>query len=170
MSVIPTANKIKNGEKFHMKKIISLLVLSLLIFSLISCTVEQNTTVPTDTESTGAQTTDIWSKAVYTNETTLGEGEKNVSVIVRVNTHSVKINVKTNEQTLGKALVDVGLIDGDKTQYGLYITKVNGIVADFDADSAFWSLEREGVQTPTGIDSTAISDNDVFELVYTIYK
>lgn len=64
--------------------------------------------------------------------------------------------VKTNKKTVGDALYALGLIDGDEDSYGLYIKSVNGIVADYDADSTYWSFYIDGEYAMTGASSTPI--------------
>lgn len=76
--------------------------------------------------------------------------------------------IQTTRTNLGDALLDAGIADGQRDQYGLYITAVDGEAADYAVDHAFWSLEQDGAMLMTGASDTPIADGDRFELVYTI--
>ena len=73
-----------------------------------------------------------------------------------------KFRVSTDKKTVGEALVDVGLIEGEQGQYGLYVKKVNGIEADYDKDKTYWSFYVNGEMAMTGVDATDIKDGDVY--------
>ena len=49
------------------------------------------------------------------------------------------------------------------------IKKVNGIVADFDADGSYWAITKSGEDT-LGAKSTIIADGDCYELTKTVYS
>ena len=110
---------------------------------------------------------DLWANALYTEDTELGEGDTVISVEVAAGEKSVTLTVHTNEENLGAALTSNSLVEGDQSEYGLYIKTVNGIRADYDLDSAYWAISKDGELTPTGADTTAISDGEHYELTYT---
>ncbi|MDD4525826.1 MAG: DUF4430 domain-containing protein [Lachnospiraceae bacterium] len=56
--------------------------------------------------------------------------------------------------------------DGSDSEYGLFISTVNGITADYDNDGAYWSIMVNGEYGQYGADSQPVSDGDDFELVY----
>lgn len=72
----------------------------------------------------------------------------------------------SKKNNLRQALEAEGLISGDESAYGLYVKVVNGITADYDVDSSWWSLSKGGEILMTGVDSTPIADGDHFELTY----
>ena len=109
---------------------------------------------------------DAWADAVYTEDTTLGEGAKSVTVELEVEEHLITFTVKTDKTILGDALLDVELISGDEGAYGLYVKVVNGITADYDKNQHYWSLEIDGEYAMTGVDSTEITEGTVYRLVY----
>lgn len=109
---------------------------------------------------------DPWSDAIYTEDTELGEGEKTVTVEVTVGENRVRFTVHTNASTLGDALIENGLVEGEDSQYGLYVKKVNGILADYDVNGAYWGFYRGGEYMMSGIDTTEIVGGEAFELVY----
>ena len=44
---------------------------------------------------------------------------------------------------------------------------MNGIVADYDVDKAYWSLTKDGEAHMSGASDTIISDGDKYEFTYT---
>lgn len=114
---------------------------------------------------------EVWEDATYTSDKTLGEGSKTVTLDVSAADKSIVFTLKTDESTLGAALLALGLIEGENGQYGIYITSVNGIVADYDKDGTWWCLNSISGDTHemmmSGVDTTGISGGEHFELVLT---
>lgn len=137
-------------------KIISFLVIVFILTSLFaSCSSE-------------ADTPELWKDSSYQTDTTFGSGSKTVNVTVKAGEKSVIFTLKTDAATLGDALLEHGLINGDKGEYGLYVKKVNGITADYDIDGAYWAFnDGEGNMMPVGVDGANIADGESYELVYT---
>ncbi len=134
-----------------MKKIKSfttLLLLSLLLFTAVSCGSEN----------------DPWDEAIYTENTTLGQGKTNFTLEVCVGENSVTFNLSTEEKMLDKALVKLGLVEGRDDKYGLYMEKVNGILADYSVDSTYWALYINGEYALTGISSTEVKEGVTYKL------
>lgn len=105
--------------------------------------------------------------AVYTQDKTFGNSEKTVMVTVITDDNSVKFTLNTDKDTLGDALKEYELIEGDNEAYGLYVKKVNGIRADYDSDKAYWAFFKDGSPLEAGVDSTQINSGDSFEIRYT---
>ena len=59
---------------------------------------------------------------------------------------------------MGEALQDCGLIEGEESEYGLYVKTVNGITADYDADGVYWAFYIDGKYAESGVDTTEISE------------
>ena len=76
-------------------------------------------------------------------------------------------DVSTDEETVGAALLAVGLIAGDESEWGLMVTVVNGIEANFEADGAFWGFFIDGDFAMQGVDATYIEEGVVYALIYT---
>ena len=108
----------------------------------------------------------LWEEATYRKDMTFGKGETTVQLEVKVEDQSVTFTVKTDKDTLGEALLEHGLIEGDQSAYGLYVKKVNGIRADYDLDGAYWGLYKNGEMCMTGVDSMEIADGEHYEFVY----
>lgn len=93
---------------------------------------------------------------------TYGTGDKTITVQVINGNDKHDITVKTNEEYLGKALQDNNIIEGTESDYGLFVTTVDGITAD-DANQQWWMVSQDGEMTPQGVDTTPIKDGDHFE-------
>ena len=70
--------------------------------------------------------------------------------------------IKTDAATVGEALIEEGLIAGDPSDYGLYITTVNGITLDWDKDGKYWAFYINGEYAQTGVDTTNVEDGAVY--------
>ena len=68
---------------------------------------------------------------------------------------------------LGDALSEHDLLEGEEGEFGLYVKKVNGILADYDIDKTYWGLYKNGEYLMTGVDTTEIADGEHYELVKT---
>ena len=134
-------------------KILALVLALLMAVSFVACA---------DVEKTGA-----WETATYDRNTELGEGSTTVTVKVIADDQELVFTVHTDKETLGEALLELKLIDGEQSQFGLYIKKVNGIVADYDADQTYWSFTKAGEMMMVGVDSAKIADGEQYELTRT---
>ena len=107
--------------------------------------------------------------ARYTEDTTLGDGSKTITVTVKDNEgKAVVFTIKTDAKTVGDALLENELIAGDEGAYGLYVKVVNGLRADYDKDKAYWGFTINGEDAMTGVDGENIKDGGVYGLVYKI--
>jgi hypothetical protein len=78
----------------------------------------------------------------------------------------VTFTIKTDKKTVGEALVENDLIAGDEGAYGLYVKKVNGIVADYDVNQSYWAFYINGEMAMTGVDMTDIDETAIYRLEY----
>lgn len=109
----------------------------------------------------------LWENATYVKDTELGSGSKTVKLEVKVDDKSVIFTVKTDKDTVGAALLEQGLIDGEEGAYGLYVKVVNGITADYDIDQSYWAFYINGEMAMTGVDTTPIAEGETYQLIYT---
>lgn len=108
----------------------------------------------------------LWENAVYNSDEELGSGEKTVEVELRVEDKSITFTIHTDADTLGAALLEHSLIEGEQGAYGIYVKRVNGILADFDIDQSYWGFYQNGEYLMSGVDTTEISGGEHFEIVY----
>ena len=115
---------------------------------------------------TASDTDALWETADYTADTELGEGSKIITVEVKAIEKTITFTIKTDAKTVGEALIDNELIDGDVGAYGLYVKKVNGMLADYDVNQRYWAFYIDGEMALTGVDATPISEDSVYRLEY----
>ena len=95
--------------------------------------------------------------------TVLGEGQKVFNFIVAdIDGNETSFEIHTDKETVGEALLELELIEGDPGDYGLYVKKVNGITADYDVDQTYWAFYVDGEYATAGVDSTAIEDGKTY--------
>ena len=75
--------------------------------------------------------------------------------------------VTDNEKNVGKALLALKLINGSDSEYGLMVTEVNGLTADYNTDKAYWAFYIDGEYASAGVDSTTIEQGKTYAFVYT---
>ena len=109
----------------------------------------------------------IWADAKYTEDTELGKGSKTVKVVVEAEEKKITFTIHTDETILGDALMAHELVEGEDGDFGLYIKKVNGMLADYDVDQTYWGFYQNGEYMMTGVDTTEFADGDQYELVRT---
>ena len=71
-------------------------------------------------------------------------------------------DITTDQATVGEALLEEGLIKGEDGQYGLYVTEVNGIVADYNVDQTYWAFYVDGTYASSGVDTTDVVDGSTY--------
>ena len=71
-------------------------------------------------------------------------------------------DITTDKATVGEALLEEGLIAGEVGQYGLYVTEVNGIVADYHVDRTYWAFYVDGAYASGGVDTTDVADGATY--------
>ncbi|MBQ5777897.1 MAG: DUF4430 domain-containing protein, partial [Oscillospiraceae bacterium] len=107
---------------------------------------------------------DLWENAMYQESTELGEGARELTVEVEAEEKEITFTVKTDKKTVGEALFEHNLIDGEKSEYGLYVKSVNGIVADFDVDKSYWAFYIDGEYAMSGMDTTEITEGVTYRI------
>lgn len=153
--------------------LMSVLMCVLLMFTLSAC--EE---APADSDSTLSQhnsvvTTapdeyaSVWEDAVYTKNITIGEGKNSFYLEVKAEDRSITFLVNTDKTVVGDALLENNIIAGDEGPYGLYVKYVNGMLADYDVNSAYWAFYKDGELMSTGVDMTDIESGAHYEMVYT---
>jgi hypothetical protein len=108
-----------------------------------------------------------WDDAVYTEDTTFGEGEHTLTITVTLDEHTVVFTILTDADNVKDALLEHDLIDGEQQAVGYMMSTINGIRADYTKDGAYWGFYQNGEYMMTGIDSTPIDGDAAYEFVYT---
>ncbi len=126
-----------------------------LAFLLIVCATACQNKIDTDR---------LWSTAIHTADTTVGEGSNTVTLLVTAGERSITLKIQTEKATLGEALHELGLVN-DPTFFDV----CNGIKADWDKDQAYWSFYVGDEVATFGIgDAQAVTTgNPTYKIVYT---
>ena len=97
--------------------------------------------------------------------TVLGEGSKTMDFTV-VDKEGIThlYTIHTDAETVGQALMELELIDGEEGPYGLYIKSVLGQVLDYETDGVYWGFYVNGDYALTGVDQTPITEGDAYLL------
>lgn len=87
----------------------------------------------------------------------LGEGKTKFNfVVVDGDGKETSFEIHTDKKTVGDALLELELIDGEESQYGLYVKTVNGVTADFDKHKEYWAFYVNGEYAMSGVDTTEV--------------
>lgn len=93
----------------------------------------------------------------------LGEGQTEFTFVVTdQDGNETQFLIHTDKETVGEALLELGLIAGDESEYGLYVKTVNGITADYDVDQTYWAFYVNGEYAEKGVDSTPVTAGDSY--------
>ena len=99
------------------------------------------------------------------------EGSKAITIEVTGKSGATQsYELKTDAQYLRQAMEEAdGLVfSGTESEYGMMVEAVNGDLADYDADGAYWSFYVNGEYCNYGIDTQPVEDGDVFGIIYTV--
>ena len=78
--------------------------------------------------------------------------------------NETQFEIHTDKETVGEALQELNLIDGEEGEYGLFVKTVNGITADYDTDGVYWAFYVNGEYATSGVDVTQITEGDSYAL------
>ncbi|MBQ8495588.1 MAG: DUF4430 domain-containing protein [Clostridia bacterium] len=146
----------KNKTFMQSSVIIFLVVLIAATALLSGCTTEQLNDGGTTTSSSD------------TNTVAIGEGATAFPFTVTfLDGTSKHYTVNTDKTTVGAALLEVGLIAGSESEYGLMVDTVDGVKLDYTADGAYWAFYVDGAYAMSGVDSTDIESGKTYAFVAT---
>ncbi len=132
----------KTTRNFFVSRVLPLVLLAVVALSVVSCGTQK------DPEA-GTEKTFIF-EAYDLDGTQLYAGE-----------------ITTTSATVGEALLEKGLVEGEDGPYGLYVQSVCGVLADYNIDASYWSFLIDGEYAMTGVDKTDIEDGMTYSLTRT---
>ncbi len=95
----------------------------------------------------------------------IGQGATQFTLtVVDVEGKEVTAQISTDKATVGEALMELGLVAGEESDFGLMITTVNGITLDFNKDGKYWAFYVDGQYASTGVDQTEITAGATYML------
>ena len=140
-------------KNFNVKKLFCFIVCALLVaatvFSTAGC--GQKNLDPVD---------------ISTQELTIvGKGQTAFNfVVIDTKGETKAFEVHTDKTSVGEALLEVGLISGEDSEYGLYVKTVDGVTLDYNTDGKYWAFYVDGNYASSGIDSTKIDTSCIYTL------
>ena len=145
----------KNG----LNKLLALLLALVMVLALAACGNKEQ-----DNGGAGDDA-NVVTDGVVADGATVGEGKTAFTVeVVQMDGTSIKFTVNTDKATVGEALLDLGIVAGDTTEYGLYVKTVNGVTLDYDTDGKYWAFYINGEYAMTGVDATNIEAGATYAL------
>lgn len=90
-------------------------------------------------------------------------GKALVVTVVHGDESSKDFSFTTDAENLRTALEEQKLIEGTESEYGLYVTKVDGEEAD-ESQQQWWCFSKDGEDLMTGVDDTMIADGDHYDI------
>lgn len=103
------------------------------------------------------------SKISISDENVLGDGETKFFVTVTdKDGNEDQFEIHTDKETVGEALMEIGLISGEEGPYGLFIKTVNGITVDYDKDGVYWAFYIDGEYATNGAELTKITEGATY--------
>ncbi len=108
------------------------------------------------------ETTDAIVQAV--DRQVMGEGKLSFNFNVTDADGNVSyFEIHTDKKTVGEALMELELLEGEDGPYGLYVKTVNGLTYDYDKDGKYWAFYINGVYGTTGVETTNIVTGATYE-------
>ena len=137
------------------KKMLSVICCILLIAAIALFTTGCNSDKTSEQQNSSA--------ASQQEVTQLGKGEtKFIFTVTDADLKQTTYEIHTDKKIVGDALLELGLIDGDEGEYGLYVKTVNGITVDYNTDGKYWAFYIDGEYASSGVDATDITDGATY--------
>lgn len=93
----------------------------------------------------------------------LGEGTNQfLFTVVDKDGNEANFEIHTDKEIVGDALLELELIAGEDSEYGLFVKTVNGITADYNVDQTYWAFYVNGEYATSGVDTTAIEEGETY--------
>lgn len=155
----------RKSNKTLLSLILSTMLIVAMAFSMTACggkdTEKPNVEGQSQVGESDADVQDTSGDAKEDN--VLGEGATVFNfVVVDKDGNETTFEIRTDKATVGEALLEVELIDGEEGDYGLYVKSVNGITADYDVDGSYWAFYINGEMAMTGVDATNVEEGATY--------
>ena len=159
----------KTGKMKLTSMLLSMMLIVAMAFTATGCgnkTEAPATEIKTETEAAvveGTETVLATEESTEADVIELGEGSvKFAFIVVDGDGNETDFVIHTDAKTVGDALLEQNLIEGDDSEYGLYVKTVNGVTADYDTDGTYWAFYINDEYASTGVDSTPVTDGDIY--------
>ena len=156
-----------------MKKLISAIAsLTLAACLLAACGSSASSAAP-ESASSEAVSSEVVSSEAASSEAVSGEESSEAAAeatftVVDADGNSTEIALSITEgEKLSDALAAAGVISEEEAAAG-FVTTVNGITADYNADGAWWCLtDAAGEMTTVGVADIELHNGDSYAFTYT---
>lgn len=97
-------------------------------------------------------------------------GEKAYSLTVTNDLGEItEYQARTDAAYVGEALRELNgtqgfTMEGTDSEFGYFLTQVNGLLADYATNGAYWAFYLNGAYANFGIDAQPLTDGDAIEL------
>ena len=143
--------------------LLSMMLIVAMALSMVGCDnskMDKNGAAAVNTET--VDTTEL-KEDVADEVTVLGEGNTVFAfTVVDGEGTATVFEIHTDKEYVGEALLELNLIEGEDSAYGLYVKTVNGITADYDTDGVYWSFYVNGEYAMSGVDTTPITEGETY--------
>ncbi len=140
----------------NVRKVLAMMFIASMVVGVTACSKEAVTEVAEET-----------AVAEASERTVVGEGEATILFdVVFEDGTSNAYEVKTDATIVGEGLLAAGLIEGDDSEYGLYVKTVDGVTLDYDKDAAYWGFFIDGEMAFTGVDQTELVEGTTYSFEY----
>ena len=134
--------------------LLTVMLIAVIAFTVTGCSSDKET----DGTTVSTTSSDLQAAEV------LGEGKTIFDfTVVDPEGNNAHFEIRTDKETVGEALLEVGLIDGEDGPYGLYVKTVNGVTVDYDKDGKYWAFYENGALAAKGVDQTPINPDAKYE-------
>ena len=141
--------------KFSNKKIAMLILAMMLIASMAVSTVGCGSNGEAENNSQTGEVQHTEDAQI----TVLGEGAAQFAfTVVDKDGNETAFEIHTDKEIVGDALLELELIAGEESEYGLFVKTVNGITADYNEDQTYWAFYVNGEYATSGVDTTTIEE------------
>lgn len=148
----------RKSNKTLLSLVLSTMLIVAMAFSMTACSDKH-----TDDSQAGTDVSVNTEVETNADVTVMGEGATVFNfVVVDKDGNETTFEIHTDKTTVGDALLDVELIAGDTSEYGLYVKTVNGITADYDVDGTYWAFYINGEMAMSGVDTTDVVEGDTY--------
>lgn len=90
-------------------------------------------------------------------------GDKTIAISIdHLNGEDKTLTINTDADYLRGVLEQEALVEGTDSDFGLFITAIDGEAAD-ESKQQWWGYTKSGEYVETGVDQTVIEDGDSFE-------
>lgn len=139
----------RKEKKKHISLFLCMMLIVAMAFTAVGCGIKDGDDAPQGTQEVDT--------------VTFGEGQTTFQFTVtdKDGTESA-FEIHTDAELVGEALSELGLIEGEESSYGLYVTKVNGITADYATDGTYWAFYIDGAYAMSGVDTTPVTEGAVY--------